>query len=110
MLQLDNQTAFRAQIFVATDLDGSDCVVTAVKGTFTLDRQPEIAGEQVPIKLEDEYWGEPGESSIRVPSDMSLAKPGTDVVLLGHAYAPRGRATSMASGQATSNDSVGRIM
>jgi hypothetical protein len=95
MLQLDNQTAFQAQIFVATDPDGIDCVVTVVKGTFTLDRQPETAGEQVPINLADEYYGKPGETSIRAPSDISLAKPGTDVLLHGHAYAPGGRATSM---------------
>ncbi|UCC71416.1 MAG: DUF2169 domain-containing protein [Gemmatimonadota bacterium] len=52
--------------------------------------------EQVAIVLADEHLAGPADSSIRVPGDLSLSKPACDVLLLGRAYAPRGRpATEM---------------
>jgi hypothetical protein len=71
--------------------DGVDTLFTVIKGTFGLDPDPSPAGEQLPLALVDEYYGEPGSSSVRIPSDISLTKPGTDVLLQGHAYAPAGR-------------------
>jgi len=38
----------------------------------------------------DEFYGDPGITSIRYESDVGPAKSGTDVALVGHAYAPRG--------------------
>lgn len=53
--------------------------------TLPLDAQPEIV-------MEDQYWGDPGVSSIRYESDVVLEKPLTDLVVVGQAHAPRGRA------------------
>lgn len=97
MLQLANDTGLAATIFAAPDPDGIDSLYTIVKGTFALDRLdasgvPAIADEQEPPVLADEHYGEPGVSSIRVPSDVSLIKPGTDVLMVGSAYAAGGRA------------------
>ena len=92
MLQLKNDTPFQANLLLMPDPDGIDSLFTVVKGTFTLDAEPQPADEHVPVVLADEYHGEPGESSIKAASDVSLAKPGTDVLLVGQAYAPRGRA------------------
>jgi hypothetical protein len=39
--------------------------------------------------MEDGFYGRPGESSVRYESDLVPFKPGTDVVLIGHAYAPK---------------------
>jgi hypothetical protein len=64
-----------------------------VKGTFALGDRLTLAEEQAPVTLAAEHYGEPGRSSIRVPSDISLMKPGTDVLLIGQAYAPGGRST-----------------
>ena len=41
--------------------------------------------------LADEYWGESGQSSLKYASEAHLLKPGTDVVLVGEAWAPKGR-------------------
>jgi hypothetical protein len=38
-----------------------------------------------------EYYGDPGKSSIKYEADLILTKKTTDVLLLGHAYAPGGK-------------------
>jgi hypothetical protein len=91
MLQLRNGTGLAATIFISPDPDGVDTVYTVVKGTFALGETLVPAAEQLPIALAPVHYGEPAETSMRVPSDMSLVKPGTDVLLLGHAYAPGDR-------------------
>lgn len=96
MLQLTNHTGLTATIFAAPDPDGVESLYTVVKGTFALDRLdasgvPARAEEQVLPVLADEHHGDPSASSIRVPSDVALVKPATDVLLVGTAYAPGGR-------------------
>src|SRR5688500_14659271 len=98
MLQLANQTGFAATILAAPDPDGIDSLYAIVKGTFslaTLDANgfPVPADEQLPPVLANEHYADPAASSIRVPSDVSLMKPSTDVLLFGTAYAPN-RATT----------------
>ncbi|MCA9706876.1 MAG: DUF2169 domain-containing protein [Myxococcales bacterium] len=44
--------------------------------------------EHPPIRYEDEYWGEEGESAIRYETDAALSKPFTDLLVVGHAVAP----------------------
>lgn len=94
MLQFRNQTGFAGTVFVSPDPDGVDTLYTVVKGTFDLENGLSPAAEQVPVVLAAEHYGDPAASSIRVPSDVSLIKPGTDVLLLGHAYGPGGRPTT----------------
>ncbi len=95
MLQVRNETAFVPGLFVFPDEQGVDTVYTALKATFELGGEVlRVAGQQRPLILADEYWGEPGASSIRYASEGHLLKPGTDVVVVGHAYAPGGRATA----------------
>ena len=43
-------------------------------------------------------YGEPGKSSYKREPDFAFVKPATDVVLLGHAHAPRGKATEATVG------------
>jgi len=69
-----------------------DCLV--VKASFVLDAGVlELAERNAPIVLADRYWaGRPAaRSSIREPGEHHLAKPGTDVVVLGSARSPRGK-------------------
>jgi hypothetical protein len=99
MLQLANKTGLVATIFAAPNPDGVDSLYTIIKGTYALNRLdasgfPAVAEEQVPPVLADEYHGDPIKSSVRVASDLSLVKPATDVLLIGTAYAPNGRATT----------------
>jgi hypothetical protein len=88
MLQVNNPTPFKASTMLLPDRHGVDTVVTVVKGTFEVGDSLGLAPEQVALTLADEYHGEPGASSIRVPSDVSIEKVGTDVVVLGTAWAP----------------------
>lgn len=91
MLQLQNSTPFAASLMVLPDHEGIDTLFTIVKGTFALTGAVDAAEEQVPVTLADEHHGDPGKSSIRAPSDVCLGKPGTDVLLLGSAWAPESR-------------------
>jgi hypothetical protein len=96
MLQFKNTTPLAGTIFLLPDPQGIDSLFTVVKGTFSVNGKTTLAGEQVPVVLEEQYHGEPGASSIRVSSDVGLMKPGTDVLLVGHAYGPGGRRTIQA--------------
>lgn len=91
MLQLDNQTPFASQITLTANPKGEDVIVLAVKATFTILPQVELAAEQVPVTLEDEFLGDPASSSLLKASEMLLPKPGSDVILNGHAYVPDGQ-------------------
>ena len=93
MLQLQNPTPFKAMMTLLPDADGVDTLFTVVKGTFSIGDRVGLADEQVPVAPADEHYGDPGASSVRVPSDVSLLKSATDVVVLGSAWAPNGRPT-----------------
>lgn len=90
MLQLKNQTPFKASLMLLPDRSGVDCVVTVVKATFAIGDSLEVASDQVDLVLADQYFGEPATTSVRVPSDVSIEKAGTDVLVLGHAWSPDG--------------------
>jgi hypothetical protein len=91
MLQLENQTCFEAQAVPANDKDWRPIVVVVVKGTYEIGpgKAPALAREPMPIRMADEGSGKPGESSPLYESDLAIHKPGTDVVLIGEAHAPR---------------------
>jgi len=93
MLQINNTTPFTAAIMPLVDADGIDAVFTVVKATFRLGRTLTPVEKQLPITRVDEYYGKPEATSIRAASDVSLEKPGTDVVLVGSAWAPGGQPT-----------------
>jgi len=89
LLQLINNTPFQAALAVMTDKNGAEKAVVAVKATFSLphENQPVwLADKQIPILYCDEYWDQPGKSSIKFPVDLVLGKAGTDIGLVGHAY------------------------
>jgi hypothetical protein len=93
MLQLKNSTPFNAKITLLGNRRGVDTLYAIVKGTFTIGTSCRLAEEQIPVTLTDQYFGDPATTSIRVPSDVSLEKPGTDVLLSGSAWAPGGTPT-----------------
>ena len=88
MLQVYNSTPFESGIAVLPDPQGIDTLYVRLKATFELGNKPTIAEKQVPLQYGDVYWGDPGKSSLRYPADMLLAKPSTDVLLLGEACLP----------------------
>jgi hypothetical protein len=94
MLRLTNTTPFSAGLDILPDARGVDTLYVAVKATFRIGSSLSVAEEQVPLQTHDGYWGEPGQSSIKCPGDRHPCKPSTDVLLLGHAHAPRGKAVT----------------
>lgn len=90
MLQLQNETALNAAVFVFPDPDGVETLYAVVKGTFRLDQSGELTEEQVPIVLADEYWDDPQSSSLKYASEAHPSKLSTDVVMVGSAWAPNG--------------------
>jgi hypothetical protein len=93
MLQLKNRTRFTATLFSSPDPEGVETLFAIVKGTFTLGSRVEEAEKQTPIVMADRFHGDPLKTSIAEPGDVSLVKPGTDVLLFGNAYGPGGRPT-----------------
>src|SRR5262245_36058976 len=71
--------------------NGRDTLVLILKYTFHVDERGrvEVIDDAPPPRLVDDHGdGEPGKSSIRKPSMLFDTKPGTDVVLAGHAHPP----------------------
>lgn len=88
MYHLNNNTPFAAQLFLLSNRDGDDTLCLVVKATYDLLPGLHPAEKQQPIFMEDIYWGEPGQSSLKYPSEQHLEKPGTDVIVVGDACAP----------------------
>ncbi len=87
-----NNTQLTAAPFFLMDNTGAETLLVVVKGTWTIgnDGTLTVADEQMPILSEPLYSGEPGQSSLICDTDIVLNKPGTDCVLIGHAWALHG--------------------
>ncbi|MDC3961373.1 DUF2169 family type VI secretion system accessory protein [Polyangium jinanense] len=87
-----NETRYAALPVPLLDLEGRDVVVTIVKATFVVTDRGELrpAEDPSPVRTSD-VAREPDDprSSLLFPSDIGLEKPGTDVVVVGDAVAPR---------------------
>lgn len=94
MLQLKNDTPFKANIAVFPNEQGIDTLYLVLKATFAIEKRVEVAEKQRPILLADEHWGEPGNSSLKYASEAHLTKPTTDIVMVGEACAPDQRPVS----------------
>lgn len=93
MWTLDNGTPFAAERTWTRDRDGRHQWIVGVKATYSIQDGGTLAlaDEQLPVLVEPEYWGEPGQSSLRYEADLTLAKPGTDLIVNASAHAPGGR-------------------
>ncbi|MEM7136269.1 MAG: DUF2169 domain-containing protein [Myxococcota bacterium] len=93
MWELDNQTGFAGDRTMVVDKNGERHLAVVIKGTFDIEPNgaTKVADDQVEVKLLPEYRGEPGESSLVYEQDLIAAKPGTDIIVNAHAYAPNGK-------------------
>lgn len=94
MLQILNKTPFQAALALVTDQHGAEKVTVAIKGTFKIPArhgEVRLADEQLPVFYTDQYYGEPGKSSIKYPADLVLGKSGTDIGLIGNAHSTGGK-------------------
>jgi hypothetical protein len=96
MWQVDNRTPFAADRAWARDRRGAEVWLVAVKATFDLapDGNATVAAEQPPVLRVAEHHGEPVRTSIKYDADLVLTKTTSDVIVVGHAYAPGGRAVT----------------
>lgn len=93
MWALHNQTPFAADRTITVDVNGARHYVVVVKGTFDIlrDGSLALAEEQVEAKAAPEFTGDDGASSLLYEADLIAAKPRTDILVNGKAYAPGGR-------------------
>ena len=76
---------------------GRELLVVVIKGTFAIPQPGEeirLHEQQLPLVMADTFTGEPGFSAPVFEADFAPRKPMCDVLLLGSAYAPRGRPTT----------------
>ena len=90
MWTLKNRTPYAAASIWGRDRDGQHQWIVAVKACYHIGSNGDLrlADEQLPPLLAAEYFGEPGQSSLRYDADLVPPKPTTDIVLNGTAYAP----------------------
>jgi hypothetical protein len=90
---LENRTPFSAKKFVLPDVEGQETIVVVAAATFEGDQSGRLnlAEQQRPVPQADEYFGEPGLSSVRCEAEIAFQKPLVDVLVNGSAYAPGGR-------------------
>ncbi len=96
----ENNTPFPIERSFLRDREGGEVWITIVKAAF--DIRPDgtlraAKGEhQVSPARVAKWSGEPGKSSLLHDTDVIIGKAGTDILIKGHACAPRGRpATSV---------------
>lgn len=91
-----NTSGFEALLHFVTNREGRETAVAIVRATFEIAPNGRLvpAEAQVPVRLEDVHHGAPGVSSCIEESDLAVFKPGTDVVVVGEAHAPGGRAAT----------------
>lgn len=93
MWALENNTPYQADRAFVRDKNGAEVWVIAVRATFSIkpDETLELAEQQIPVAQVPKYAGNAGSSSLLYDTDLVLWKPTTDVLLHGHAYAPRNK-------------------
>ncbi len=99
-MNLENATPFGALAMPSSDREGRDLLLIVVGAQFTLpapgDENPRLRlfpTQELP-PMSDEYFGEPGRSSILREGQSAYTKPATDICLSGSACAPNGRAVT----------------
>lgn len=93
MWALENTTPYAAERTWVIDQKGEKSWVVVVKATYDIlkNSHVELSEKQEDPLFTSQYSGEEGKSSILYDVDMVPPKGGTDVLLNGHAYAPRGK-------------------
>lgn len=95
--ETDNRTPFESAPLFVADEENRPLLVAVAKATYDIPASAPVvlAEEQSPVLVDGECWGEPGESSHKYEPEIAWEKPGTDLVLIGHAWAPRANVTAL---------------
>ncbi|MBK9263898.1 MAG: DUF2169 domain-containing protein [Polyangiaceae bacterium] len=90
MTSANSSCPLRVTSVVWQPADGMFMLAVICKATFSLeiDESP-LAEDQDDVVQNDEYWNEDEHASLSDACDLVPFKRGVDVILVGHAYAPR---------------------
>lgn len=91
-MSFSNATAFSALDVPMSDHHGLMVVIAIVKGSFTVLDDGRVVPMEVPVqvRVNDElYDPESAEGSIRLPTDVTVEKRGTDVIVVGDAISAK---------------------
>ena len=93
MWMLRNTTPFSAGTTWTRDERGAEFWLVAIRACFDIDPdgRQSLAAEQTEVQRAPVFAGDPLASGLLRDSDFVLHKEGTDVLVEGHAYAPKGR-------------------
>jgi hypothetical protein len=99
MWEVENRTPFAAERGWVRDRTGAEVWLVAVKCTFDIkpDGSAEVSTDQPPVLRVPEYHGDPGKSSVKYEADLVMTKTTTDILVVGHACAPKGRPVTQMS-------------
>jgi hypothetical protein len=88
-----NFTPFPPLHFESRDNKQNDFGVVVLRGTFQIEpgRRLRLVEKQEPPIMADQYFGEPGKSSLRFENSLAPYKPRTDLLINAKAHAPGGR-------------------
>ncbi len=96
-MNLLNATPMQAGYTLGLQPDGRERLVIVAKGTFTIPqsgKQASLHERQKSLIEADIFTGEPGLSAPLYEVDYAPFKPRCDVLLVGSAYAPKGKPTN----------------
>jgi hypothetical protein len=98
--EVRNQTPFVYESIALSDEEGVPQFVSLVQASYAIGAGGTLSqmDEQPALNLAGEWYGDPAQASMRFEPQIALAKPSTDIVLLGHAHAPRSGAIEVQVG------------
>lgn len=96
MWRLNNSTRYKANRAWVRDMDGREVWLVAVRARFLVGANGELALQdaklQPDVKIAPEFAGDGTQMYLKADSDLPHLKRATDVLVDGHACAPRGYA------------------
>jgi hypothetical protein len=94
---VENKTLFVFDALFLADEEGRPLFVPIVKATYFIQEGTRLvlAEKQVPVNVSGEYWGDPETSSYKHEPETAFTKLATDIVLIGHAHAPKSGVTEV---------------
>lgn len=95
--EIKNKTPFSFESLFLMNEQGRQLLTPLVKATYQIINGQGIAlaDEQLPVNPAGQYWSDPDKSSYKYEPETAFYKPATDIVLIGHACAPKSGVTSL---------------
>ncbi len=94
---VDNSTPFAFESLFLADEEGRPLLVPVVKATYVIHPREglALAEKPIPVNAAGQFRGDPDKSSYKYEPECVFIKLATDVVLIGHAHAPRPGSTEV---------------